>query len=109
MSEQAISKAIQQYLDVRHIYNDRLNAGKVKVASGGWMQLSKVGSPDRFYIRKGQIYFVEVKRPGEKPTKEQVERHQELRNAGAVVIVADSLDSFIKQFTTTPEVMEAST
>jgi hypothetical protein len=97
MSEQAISKAIQQYLDVRHIYNDRLNAGKVKVG-GKYLQLAKKGTPDRFYISKGQIYFVEVKRPGEKPTKEQIERHQELRDAGAVVIVADSLDSFINQF-----------
>jgi hypothetical protein len=119
LKEQPISKSIQDYLDKRGIYNDRLNSGRVQVVKmfkqkdgklkrfDTWLQLAKKGTPDRFCIIPpaldphglgGWLMFIEVKRPGKKPTPEQNERHQELRNAGAVVIVADSLESFIAQF-----------
>ncbi len=116
--EQQISKSIQDYLDKRGIYNDRMNSGRVKVVkegfSGGkptryenWLQLAKKGTPDRWCIIPpsldphglgGWLMLIEVKQRGKKPTPEQEERHQELRTAGAVVIVADSLESFIEQF-----------
>lgn len=108
--EQAISKSIQDYLDKRGIYNDRLNSGKVQVIKQfrqkdgqmkrfeTWLQLAKKGTPDRFFIIRGRIFFVEVKKRGKKPTPEQIERHDELGRAGAVVLVADSLDSFMRQF-----------
>lgn len=108
--EQDVSKAIQAYLDKRHVYNDRLNAGKVQVTKNyrqkdgtvkrfeTWLQLCKKGTPDRFFILRGTIYFVEVKKYGRKPTPEQIERHAELRRSGAVVIVANSIESFMDQF-----------
>lgn len=108
--EQQVSKSIQSFLDKRGIYNDRLNAGRVMVVKTfrnkdgserrfeTWLQLAKKGSPDRFFILGGRIYFIEVKRKGKKPTPEQIERHDELRRAGAHIFVADSIDSFIQQF-----------
>ena len=119
LKEQPISKSIQDYLDKRGIYNDRLNSGKVQVVKmfkqkdgklkrfDTWLQLAKKGTPDRFCIIPpsldpkgfgGWMMLIEVKRRGGKTSPEQLERHQELRNAGAVVIVADSLESFIRQF-----------
>lgn len=109
-SEQTVSKSIQDFLDKKSLYNDRLNAGKVQVIKQfrqkdgnikrfeTWLQLCKKGTPDRFFITGGKIYFVEVKTKGKKPTPEQLERHQELRAAGAIVMVADSIDSFIRQY-----------
>lgn len=109
--ESTISKAIQQYLEARKIYNDRLNAGQMQAITRyfekktqtwkefrKWVYLCKKGTPDRFFIMSGRIYFVEVKTFGKTPTADQVQRHKELRRSGAVVIVADSIDSFIKQF-----------
>jgi hypothetical protein len=108
--EQDVSKGIQTYLDKRHVYNDRLNSGMVRVLKNyrqkdgtfkkfeTWLHLCKKGTPDRFFILRGHIYFVEVKKFGKRPSPEQIERHQELRKAGAFVIVADSVASFMKQF-----------
>lgn len=112
LKEQTVSKSIQDYLDKQGIYNDRLNSGKVQVIKkfrqrdgnfkefNTWLQLCKKGTPDRFGIipPKGRILFVEVKRRGQKATPEQIDVHNELRAAGAIVIVADSIDSFIRQF-----------
>ena len=107
--EAGISKSIENYLDRLHIYNDRLNSGSVEVIKRfkrdgiwqerkNWMRLAKKGTPDRFFIMSGRIFFIEVKMRGKVPTPEQIERHQELRRAGARIIVADSLNSFITQF-----------
>lgn len=111
-TEATVSKAIQQFLDAHRIYNDRLNSGQFErvtrytTKSGHekeyrrWIVLCKKGTPDRFFILSGRIYFVEVKKWRGTLSAEQEERHKELRRAGAVVIVADSIDSFIEQFHT---------
>lgn len=117
--EQAISKGIQEFLDRKGIYNDRLNSGKVEVVKhfrrkdgtavqfNTWLQLCKKGTPDRFAIippsldplkRGGFMLMIEVKQLGKKPTPEQLERHRELRDAGAMVFVADSIDGFIRKW-----------
>ena len=62
----------------------------------GWFEAkmtspSKRGFPDRIYIRAGRHVFVEWKRPGEKPTRQQLLRHRELRAFGAEVHVIDNL------------------
>lgn len=110
-SESNVSKAIQDFLDAHRIYNDRINSGRVEVVKKypdkrtgvikeftNWVMLAKKGTPDRWFLVNGRMHFIEVKRRGKKPTPEQIERHDELRRAGAVIIVADSIDSFIFQF-----------
>ncbi len=110
-SEALVSKSIQDYLNARQVYNDRLNAGSFERVSTytdkngqqkeyrRWYKGAKKGSPDRFAIVKGLFIAIEVKKLGKKPTPEQIERHDELRRAGAVIIVSDSIDDFIFQFT----------
>jgi hypothetical protein len=93
IKETALSSSIAEWLDVHHIYNDRLNSGKIR--SGNRMiHLCKPGTPDRFAIVEGQIIFIEVKQKGKTATTEQLKRHEELRNSGAIVIVADSFEEF---------------
>jgi hypothetical protein len=112
IKETPLSASIAEWLDAHRIYNDRLNSGKVKVVKSYfnkttgqwkdyppfWMQLAKTGTPDRFAIFHGIIIFIEVKQLGKKPTPEQLEQHQTLRRSGAIIIVTDSLDDFIRQF-----------
>lgn len=47
--------------------------------------------PDRICTMPGNIIlFVELKRPGAKPTDAQAREHQRLRDLGCVVLVLDS-------------------
>lgn len=62
----------------------------------GWWQIkimraSKNGYPDRELIRGGRTIRIEFKRPGEKPTLQQVKRHEEIRAHGGEVFVVDNL------------------
>lgn len=111
IKETALSATIKEYLDVHRIYNDRLNSGKVEVVKRylckktnqwkelrNWLYLCSEGTPDRFAIIQGKIIFIEVKQFGKKPTPEQLAKHQELKQSGAVVLVVDSFESFENQF-----------
>jgi hypothetical protein len=53
---------------------------------------AKAGIPDIMIIWSGRAYWIELKRPGEKPTLKQLARHTELRAAGCMVAVATTLD-----------------
>jgi len=108
--ENFISKQIEAWLERRGIYTDRQNSGMVEVVKrfkrpGGewqerrdWLRLCKKGTPDRMFILSGKIGYVEVKMRGMAPTEEQLAQHDLLRLKGAWVIVADSLESFVRQF-----------
>ncbi len=96
--ESSLSAQITEYLTTRGIYNERLNSGKVETKSGYWITLCERGTPDRLAIVCGQAVFIETKTLGKKPTPEQLEKHDELRAAGAIVIVADSYQQFIYTF-----------
>jgi len=119
IKETPLSAQLAQYLNTQKVYHDRLNSGKVNVVKkyfcrktnqwkefSNWLWLCKEGTPDRYFLlplKIGDLVFavtcyVEVKTRGKKPTPEQLARHQELRESGAIVIIADSLDSFIEQF-----------
>lgn len=48
---------------------------------------NKPGFPDLMMLKEGEVLFIEVKRPGEKPRPLQEYRIAELRKAGFTVIV----------------------
>lgn len=50
------------------------------------------GRPDIFCCYHGQFIAIEVKRPEEEPTKLQAHELQKLAGAGAITLVAKSLD-----------------
>lgn len=55
------------------------------------------GVPDRIVLMpKGNIAFVEVKAPGEKPRPLQLSRHRLLRQLGFQVYVLDALEDIDK-------------
>jgi hypothetical protein len=47
--------------------------------------------PDRLFIRRGRHVFIEVKRFGEEPTRQQLKRHRDMRDHGAEVHWVDNL------------------
>mgnify|MGYP002757157599 CR=1 FL=1 len=55
-----------------------------------FMSPGRNGVPDRIVLAEGQTYFVELKRPGEKPRPEQVKVHQDMQKRGVSVYVLDS-------------------
>lgn len=107
IKETPLSAQIVDWLDNRGIYNDRLQCGQFQTPSGNWMRGSKAGTPDRFAIIYGQIIFIEVKKRGMKPTPEQLDRHEDLRRSGAIVLVVGSFDNFVSQITALRLIIEA--
>ena len=64
--------------------------------AAGWfvekiMKTGRNGFPDRFYAKGGRVLLIEWKKPGKKPTEQQLLRHKQLRAAGVEVHVCDNL------------------
>lgn len=57
------------------------------------------GVPDFVCVCNGRALFIEAKAPGGKCTENQIRRHEEIRAAGGLVIVAYSVDDVKKVFT----------
>jgi len=97
--EKVAQKQIMEYLTLRGWVVERMNSGKIPAKYGTktrYIHLHSTGTPDVQALRKTpngytEALYVEVKRPGEKPTEEQLAMHEVLREkAGARVIVATS-------------------
>jgi hypothetical protein len=99
-----VSKTIAAYLDLKGIWHIRLQSGKVQVVSeykgrthSRWIHFGHKGCPDRLALINGKSVFIEVKKPGAKPTDDQLAEHRRIEANGGIVIVADSLDEFKKR------------
>ena len=62
----------------------------------GWLSRKFVSpgnrsAPDRMFMRDGDMFFIEFKRLGKKPTPAQDHEHEKIRAAGFRVFVVDSL------------------
>mgnify|MGYP000526499576 CR=1 FL=1 len=73
----------------------------VKQQGGLCLKMSAVhfiGMPDRLVILPFKpMFFVEVKRPGQKPSKIQLHVHRKLRSLGVTVLVIDNVKDFINE------------
>lgn len=69
---------------------------RVKAAGGLALKVSSqhyTGMPDRMVLMPGgRITFAEMKSTGQKPTKAQQLRHEELRRLGFEVFILDTTD-----------------
>ena len=73
----------------------RMNSGKVRIGNRR-ITLCEPGTPDLLIVMSGgRLLWIEVKRPGERPTETQKKRHKELRDMGHSVAVCHSLDDFL--------------
>lgn len=68
-----------------------------KYAEGkGWLQykfssLGNKGVPDRIFMRAGEVFFIEFKATGKKPSKMQEHVHSIFRGQGLTVHVIDNV------------------
>lgn len=58
-----------------------------------WVSPGTRGVPDRIFIRRGAVVFMEVKKADEDATKQQALRHRELRAEGMAVHVVDNVEA----------------
>lgn len=70
---------------------------KRELVRRGWIvtkliQTTTNGIPDLLAMKNGTAIFIEVKRPGQKPTELQKYRHRELRDNGFIVMVMTSVE-----------------
>jgi hypothetical protein len=91
--ESKIQRQIILWLEAKGWYVVKI----LQTTKNGWPDLQALKLDDSEYYPKSKIIFIEVKRPGQKPTPLQLIRHEELRSRGFHVIVADSLESLIEQ------------
>jgi hypothetical protein len=101
--ESAVKKAIKAWLDARGFW--RAGAARPKVDLAGWYYMPQnvgfgtngvpdfVGSGIRVPGYRPFPWAIEAKAPGGKPTELQKERHAEMRAAGWLVLVADSVSA----------------
>jgi len=79
-------------------------AKRIKDRQGWTLKLfsfSVKGLPDRMVLYKGNVYFVELKALGKKPSKVQLYIHKKLGRLGFNVFVIDSkegVDEFMEQW-----------
>lgn len=72
------------------------DAREYAILRGWWVckfaPIGQTGVPDRIFIRRGRVIFIEFKKNGEEPTIKQLKKHEEMRRYGAEVFWCDSLE-----------------
>ena len=82
--------------EVEKYFNQEIK--KIGGLSMKFVSPGKNGVPDRLVLLKGNVYFVELKKPGEKPRALQIKIHKEFEEQGFPVTTIDtkeSVDNFI--------------
>lgn len=95
--EKDIQKGILQYLDVKRIFAWRNNTGGGYQSNPSgksyFVRFSVKGAPDIIGIMpNGKFLAIEVKRPGQLPSEDQLWFLKEVASKGGVAIVASSID-----------------
>jgi hypothetical protein len=103
MTENEIQRQIFEWLVLQGYLVMRINSGRMhSIPFARWQVLGlpvqSSGISDLLALDwDGQIYVIEAKQPGEKPTEQQKLFMAEAKRRGAVCIVADSLESIQRQ------------
>ena len=97
MSETALSRAIREaiaYLPGVLVW--RNNTGKLQDRNGRWVTFGiGVGSADLIGLVDGRFFALEVKLPGQEPTKEQTAWHEVVRAHGGFVRVVRGVEEAV--------------
>jgi hypothetical protein len=95
LSEHDIQRQILDWLKLKHIFHWRNNSGAMRSSHKGksrFMRFGAKGSPDIFAVIGGQIFGIEVKRPGGKQSEDQRIFEAFLTRAGGRYLVVNSLE-----------------
>ena len=93
--ESYVQSACLEYLAVRGIFAWRNNSGAIKGPSGHLVRFGQPGSPDILGIIKGRALCIECKASDGRLRPDQRLWLEQAREAGAIVIVARSVEDVI--------------
>ena len=92
VKERDVTRACIDILKLHGYRPFRLQSGLFKTPDNRWILVGEPGLPDFICLHPSKPGFLlEVKRPGEKPTLDQIRMHGELHLWGLVVVVAQSV------------------
>lgn len=98
-TENEIQKSILDYLRTRQYHCWRNNTGMHRAMYGDkerFVRFGQVGSGDILGMtRAGRFFSIEVKRPGKKPTSEQLDFIKKVHENNGLAFVASSIDDVI--------------
>lgn len=96
-TETEIQKSILDYLiGVKHFFCWRNNTGGLNTDTR-FIRFGKVGSGDILGLTKeGRFFSIEVKRPGKKPTEDQIEFMNAVAFNNGIAFVATCLEDVFK-------------
>lgn len=98
-NETQLVKSILEYLHARGVFAYRNNTGAVVSEYKGkkrFTRFGEAGSPDIVGCKNGQMICIECKMPGNKPTELQEAWLKRAYDAGALCLVAYSIDDVMK-------------
>ena len=101
-SENAIKKAISDYLYAHRVFAWRNNTGASFGSYKGKQRFFRFGEPgsgDIFALHRGKFVSIETKAPGKHPTNIQVDFMQRVRENGGLTMWTDDVDDFIDWWT----------
>ena len=94
-TETSVSASVQEYLDAIRVFTFRVQSGRVMVLKGEHkhvMHLAPTSTADRIgHLPDGRFLGIEVKRPDQWPSKEQIEWMRERNDSGAVAFWVNGL------------------
>jgi hypothetical protein len=92
-TETQVKREITKTLERFGVWVERIHTGMVPVG-GRWIHGARTGTPDTVVISPPG--WLEVKRPGEEPSPEQVDWHEKARKAGHRVAVVHSAQEAVR-------------
>ena len=97
MTETDIMKNIMIALCERGCIVNRTNSGVYYTKDGRPVRVGAPGMSDlQGHTPSGQCFYLEVKKPGQKPRKNQIEFLEAMRSTGAIAGWADSVENALK-------------
>lgn len=93
MTEHDLQNSIRLKLSKEGYTTFRANVGKVKMQDGRWFDTGlPKGFSDLFAVKDGRVYFIECKIHPRKPTAEQVQFIERMREQGCRAGVAYTVE-----------------
>lgn len=97
MTETDIQTAIRIELSRRGCIVHRTNSGKYYTEDGRPIRIGIPGQSDlQGHRPDGRCFYIEVKRPGQKPRQNQQDFLEAMRNTGALAGVAHSVEEAVR-------------
>lgn len=97
MTETSIQAAIRIELSKRGCFVQRTNSATLYTKDGRPVRIGIPGQSDLCGHRPdGRAWYIEVKKPGQKPRKNQQDFLDAMRNSGALAGVAHSVDEAVE-------------